>query len=71
MAMAYSGVFRAGMGGHHLWVAEWPSFEAKWKELSNEGFRLISISANAEQGRPQFAGIFREGSGGHHLWVNT
>jgi Bacterial tandem repeat domain 1 len=71
MATAYSGVFRAGTGGHHLWVAQWPSFEAKWQELSNAGYRLTSISANAEQGEPQFAGVFREGSGGHHLWVNT
>ncbi|MGQ0679742.1 MAG: hypothetical protein ACT4OM_08840 [Actinomycetota bacterium] len=69
MTTAYSGVFRAGSGGHHLWVAQWPSFEAKWKELSNQGFRLKSISANADEGQPQFAGVFSEGSGGHHLWV--
>ena len=69
MARAYSGVFRAGNDAHALWVAEWPSFETKWKELSGQGLRLSSISASVEGGRTQFAGVYRAGSGGHALWV--
>ncbi len=69
MAMAYSGVFRSGTDAHALWVAEWPSFEAKWKELSNQGMRLTSLSVGTDGGQPQYAGTFRPGSDGHALWV--
>ena len=31
----YAGVWREGNDGHYLWVdADWPSFEEKWKALS-------------------------------------
>jgi hypothetical protein len=69
MATAYSGIFRAGSGAHALWVAQWPSFEAKWNELSGQGLRLASLSAYVNGGQPLFAGIFRAGGGGHALWV--
>ena len=59
MATAYSGIFRAGTDAHALWVAQWPSFEAKWKELSGQGLRLTSLSAYADGGQPLFAGTFR------------
>jgi hypothetical protein len=70
MATAFCGVFRAGGGGHHLWVDEWPGFEAKWRDLSARGFRLTSLAVSADEGTPRFAGAFREGGGGHHLWVS-
>jgi hypothetical protein len=69
MAIAYSGVFRAGTDAHALWVAQWPSFEAKWKELSGNGLRLTSLSVGADGGQPQFAGVFRAGTDTHALWV--
>ncbi|HKH92751.1 MAG TPA: hypothetical protein VKA54_13175 [Gemmatimonadaceae bacterium] len=69
MATAYTGIFRAGTDAHALWVAQWPSFEAKWKELSGQGLRLTTLSAYADGGQPLFAGTFRAGSGAHALWV--
>jgi Polyglycine hydrolase-like, structural repeat len=69
MATAYSGVFRAGSGGHALWVAQWPSFEAKWKELSGQGLRLTSISAQELSGGTSYAGSYRAGTDAHALWV--
>ncbi len=70
MARAYTGVFLPGNDGHALWAAEWPSFEAKWKELSANGLRLHSISVSVVGGRAQFVGTYRAGSGGHALWVS-
>jgi hypothetical protein len=70
MSIAYSGVFRSGTDGHALWVAQWPSFEAKWKELSNQGLRLTNISVTVDGNNPPtYAGVFRAGSDGHGLWV--
>ena len=67
---AYTGIYRAGTGGHALWVAEWASFEAKWRELSGQGLRLHSISVSVVDGVAQYTGTYREGSGGHALWVS-
>src|SRR5262245_60149524 len=69
MATAYSGVFRTGSGAHALWVAEWPSFEAKWKELSGQGLRLTSLSTHEHGGVTQYAGTYRAGTDAHALWV--
>jgi len=69
MATAYSGVFRAGSGGHALWVAQWPSFQAKWSELSGQGLRLTSLSTYVDGGQPFYAGTFGAGTDAHALWV--
>jgi len=69
MATAYSGVFRAGSGAHALWVAQWPSFQAKWNELSGQGLRLTSLSTYVDGGQPYYAGVFRAGTDAHALWV--
>jgi len=40
----YAGVWRAGSGGHYLWVgASWENFRAKWQELSAQGLRLTNL----------------------------
>ncbi|MDQ4132449.1 MAG: hypothetical protein M3179_04395 [Actinomycetota bacterium] len=69
MATAYSGVFRAGTGPYALWVAQWASFEAKWKELSGQGLRLTSLSTLSEGSQPTYAGTFAAGTDAHALWV--
>lgn len=66
---AHTGIYREGTGRHALWVAEWSSFEAKWKQLSDDGLRLRSISVSVVDGVAQYSGVFREGRGGHALWV--
>jgi murein DD-endopeptidase MepM/ murein hydrolase activator NlpD len=70
MARSYTGVFRAGSGAHALWVSEWKSFEAKWKELSAKGLRLQTVSVSVVKGRTEYTGVFRAGSGAHALWVS-
>lgn len=65
----FVGTFRAGSGGHALWLAEWPSFEAKWKELSASGLRLIDIAPYEHNGSRRFAGVYGPGNDGHALWV--
>ena len=71
MSRAYTGAFLPGADSHALWVAEWPSFEATWRELSGRGLRLHSISVSVEGGKAQYLGTFRAGSGGHALWVSA
>lgn len=65
----FMGVFSPGSDGHHLWVAPWRSFEAKWKELSGKGFRLVDLAPYEEGGTMMYAGVFREGGDRHGLWV--
>ena len=48
---SFAGVFRAGSGGHALWVAPWASFEAKWKELCGQGLRLVSVDSYSRRAR--------------------
>jgi hypothetical protein len=67
---SYGGVFRAGSDGHALWVSQWPSFQSKWTELSNQGLRLKSLATYVLNGVPYYGGVFRAGSGGHALWVS-
>jgi hypothetical protein len=70
MTTAYSGVFRAGTDAHALWVAQWASFEAKWKELSGKGLRLANISVSVEGNQPPvYTGVFRAGTDAYALWV--
>jgi len=66
----YTGVFTAGTDGHALWASEWPAFEAKWKELSNQGLRLVDIAPYLDNGKRMFAGVFRAGTDAHALWVS-
>jgi hypothetical protein len=66
----FTGVFVPGNDGHALWVSEWPSFEAKWKELSAQGLRLVDIAPYLDGNKRMFAGVFRAGKDGHALWVS-
>ena len=66
----YTGVFLPGTDGHYLWVGDdWRGFTDKWKELSDNGLRLIDLESYVISRRRRFAGVFRAGSGGHGLWV--
>jgi hypothetical protein len=65
----FVGIFAPGNDGYALWVAQWPSFEAKWKELSAKGLRLIDLAPYTDGGTTMYAGVFRAGNDGHALWV--
>ena len=66
----FLGVFRKGNGKHALWVGDdWDGFKAKWKELSDDGLRLIDLETYKEGNKRKFAGVFRAGTGRHALWV--
>jgi hypothetical protein len=66
----FLGVFRAGSDGHALWVSEWPDFEAKWKEFSNNGLRLVDLTPYMDGDKRMFAGVFRAGTDAHALWIS-
>ena len=66
----FIGTYRAGSGGHALWVSKWDSFEAKWKELSKQGLRLVSIAVYQVKGTAMYAGAFLPGTDGYALWVS-
>ena len=66
----YLGVFRAGTDAHALWVGDdWDGFEAKWKELSDEGLRLVDFETYTDGSKRKYAGVFRAGNDAHALWV--
>ncbi len=68
----YSGVFRAGNAGHFLWVgADWPSFTAKWQQLSGQGLRLIDLETYKEGSKRLYSGVFAAGSDAHFLWAGV
>ena len=67
----YAGVFLPGTDAHALWVGDdWKGFTDKWKELSEDGLRLIDLESYVIGGRRRFTGAFRAGTGGHALWVD-
>jgi|RhiMetdeSRZDD1v2_1073273.scaffolds.fasta_scaffold380594_1 hypothetical protein len=66
----FLGVFAPGTEGHALWVSEWPQFEAKWKQLSDSGLRLIDLAPYKDGNKRMFAGVFRAGTDAHALWVS-
>jgi len=66
----FTGVFTSGTDGYALWLSEWPAFEAKWKELSKQGLRLVDLAPYKDGNKRMFAGVFREGTDGHALWVS-
>jgi len=41
----FAGAFRAGSGGYYLWDSDWNGFIAKWKEVSQQGLRLVDIAS--------------------------
>jgi hypothetical protein len=65
-------VFRAGGGGHGLWVnASWASFKEKWESWSQQGLRLIDLHVHRINGQTRYSGVFRSGSGGYGLWADA
>jgi hypothetical protein len=66
----FAGIFGPGNDGYALWSSDWPSFEAKWKELSAQGLRLVDIACFKDGGKPGFAGVYRQGTEGYALWVS-
>ena len=66
----YLGVFRAGTDAHALWIGDdWDGFKAKWKELSDDGLRLIDLETYIVGSKRKYAGVFRAGTDAHALWV--
>lgn len=65
----YVGVFRAGNDPHAFWVGDWDSFQAKWKELSNAGLRLVDLETFVDGNKRLYSGVFRAGTDAHALWV--
>ncbi|MEI9852541.1 MAG: hypothetical protein WDN24_18655 [Sphingomonas sp.] len=57
----FTGIFAPGTDGHAFWASDWPSFEAKWKELSAQGLRLIDLAPYLDGNKRMFAGVFRAG----------
>lgn len=66
----YGGVWEAGADRHAMWVGQsWDGFEAKWKELSQDGKRLVDLEVYTSNGKRRYAGVWRAGTGGHYLFV--
>ena len=62
----------AGTGAYALWVnADWPSFQAKWQQLSGQGLRLSDLELSQSGGQARYSGVFRAGTGAYALWVNA
>ena len=51
------------------WIAEWPSFQKKWEELTKAGLRLVALDTYKSQETRVYTGVFRAGSDAHALWV--
>lgn len=69
---SFSGVWRAGTGGHYLWVnASLGSFLAKWRELSGKGLRLVDMETRGQGSATRYSGVWLPGTGAHYLWVNA
>lgn len=66
----FTGIFVPGTDGYALWASDWPAFEAKWKELSAQGLRLVDLAPYLEGNKRMFAGVFRAGTDAHALWVS-
>jgi hypothetical protein len=68
----YSGVWRAGIDAHYLWVGvDWNSFQAKWKQLSNQGLRSTVLRTYVDGNTVRYAGVWRAGTDGHYLWAGV
>ena len=68
----YSGVWRAGTGGHYLWVnADWNNFVAKWQELAPQGLRLTVFKSKLIGGQMRYFGVWGPGTDGYYLWANV
>ncbi|MET0218217.1 MAG: hypothetical protein ABW205_09875 [Burkholderiales bacterium] len=66
----FAGVLREGTDAHALWVGDdWDGFKAKWKQLSDDGLRLIDLETYVEGSTRKYAGVFRAGTDAHALWV--
>ena len=61
----WAGVWREGTDAHYLWSAYWPSFEAKWNELSGQGLRLVALDTYQSGTTRMWAGAWRAGTDGH------
>ena len=57
MDITYVGAWRAGTDGHFLWQnTDWAGFQAKWNELSGQGFRLARITTFLVGGQRRWTG---------------
>lgn len=64
-----TGVWQEGSDPYYLWVgADWQSFTTKWKELADQGLRLVDIEPFTQDGSRLYAGVWRAGNDGHFLW---
>lgn len=66
----FVGTFVPGTDGYALWASDWTAFEAKWKELSAQGLRLVDLTPYLDGNKRMFAGVFRASTDAHALWVS-
>ena len=66
----FLGVFQHGTDGHAFWASEWDDFNAKWKELSKSGLRLVDLAPYKDGSKRMYAGVFRAGTDNHALWIS-
>ena len=66
----FLGTFEPGSGAFAFWVSPWETFEAKWKELSNDNMRLVDIATYTEGNETMYAGVYQAGTDPFALWVS-
>jgi hypothetical protein len=67
----YVGVWETGNGKEQALysASKWNDFTAKWKELSDKGYRLADIDLLPVKGGELVIGVWGKGTGGQYLWV--
>lgn len=66
----FLGIFGAGTDDHALIRCEEKEFDAKWKELTKGGLRLVDVTPYKEGGKRMLLGVFRAGTDGHATWTS-
>ncbi|MEM6698410.1 MAG: M12 family metallopeptidase [Bacteroidota bacterium] len=66
----YDGVFEKAGGGAHAFYQynNWGSFTTKWKELSEDGYRLVDIETFVSGGKRYYSGVFHKMGGKYALY---
>jgi hypothetical protein len=71
--MQFAGIWRSGDDSYALWTgAQWDDFQAKWKQLSAQGQRLVDFETYVDgNGVRRYSGVWRAGADAHYLWVGV
>ncbi|MEM8525259.1 MAG: M12 family metallopeptidase [Bacteroidota bacterium] len=66
----YDGVFEKAGGGAHAFYQynSWSAFTNKWKELSEDGYRLVDIETFKSGSKRYYSGVFHKMSGKYALY---